>query len=185
MSVAIEWTVRNAQNSNQITSPINRIGTAPSSPKTCSAIKKAVINVTQIAQEFRVSRYSLQSHRERHLPACMPMFQTWHETGRLTGRRRHVCELTVNALGALAQAEYGALTACTNDGQASSAMSTTTIARKIRDARTGLDQLACLAADAVADEERPQDLWDAEFTERLNEAWARIDRQAPPAQDSP
>ena len=148
-------------------------------------LARPVVNVTQIAEEFGVSRYSVQSHRERHLTACLPTFQSWQATGKLTGRRRQLCELAANALGALAQAEHGALTAYTSDGGAASASSMPAIARKIREARAHLDQLACLAADAIADEERPQDLLDTAFTERLNQAWARIGRQAPPVSDIP
>jgi quinol monooxygenase YgiN len=144
----------------------------------------AVINVTEIAREYGVSRYSLQAHRERHLPACLTLFHTWADAAKLTGHRRQVYELYMNALGALAKAERGALTAVAADGHAAPAVSMTSVARAIRDARAGLDQLTRLAADAADHEDQPQDLLDAAVNERLRIAQARIANQAARSQPS-
>src|SRR5438445_12665256 len=86
-----------------------------------------VINLTEIAREYGVSRDSMRSHREHHLPACLARFQTWLDTGRLTGQRRRVCGLYLNALGALAAAERGALTAPASDGASAPPVSMTAI----------------------------------------------------------
>ena len=143
-----------------------------------------VINVTDIAREYGVSRYSLQSHRDRHLPGCLTLFQTWADTAKLTGHRRQVYELYMHALGALAKAERGALTAVATDGYAAPAVSMTAVAREIRDARAGLDQLTRLAADGADHEDRPQDLMDAAVDERLRIAQARIADQGAWSQPS-
>jgi len=139
-----------------------------------------VISVTQIAREYGVSRDSLRSHRADHLPACMARFQAWADTGKLIGKRRRVCELATNALGALAEAEGRALTAHTNPGPAAPAVSMTTIARKVREGRAGLDQLARLAADA-AEHEDQQTAETTERIERLLREQIRIANETPPS----
>jgi hypothetical protein len=112
-----------------------------------------VISLTQIAEEYAVSRYSLQSHRRHHLPACLAAFQVAADALRLNEQQRQVRRLYMKALDALAEAERGALVAVTNDGLAAPAVSMTTIAHKIRDARAALDELTRLAADAAEHEE--------------------------------
>ncbi len=137
-----------------------------------------VINLTEIAQQFGVSRYGLQSHRRHHLPGCLATFQAWADAGRLNDQRRHVYELYMRALNALAAAERGALAAVTNDGQGAPTVSMTTIVYKIRDARAHLDQLALLAADATAHDERSQNIASAALAERIRKEQLRLTSQA-------
>jgi hypothetical protein len=114
-----------------------------------------VINLTEIADAFGLSRYALQSHRQHHLPACLAVFQRWVDTGRLDEQRRHVRDLYIHALNALAHAEQGALVALTGDDSGAPPVSMTEIARKIRDARAALDQLTRLATSAGDPDEGP------------------------------
>jgi hypothetical protein len=108
---------------------------------------------TQIARDFGVSRDSVRSHHKHHVPRCLAAFSAWYDAGRLEGRRLRVCEQSLDALDALAQAERRALMAWTSgDGAARVAMAE--IARKLRHARAAFDQLACSAAEAAdADEQ--------------------------------
>ena len=60
--------------------------------------------------EGKVSDVSVRTARIICLPAW-PGFHLWGEMGVLIGQRRTVCERAMNALGALAAAERGALSA--------------------------------------------------------------------------
>ena len=141
-----------------------------------------VCNLSELARTAGVPRKSLVAHRERHLPLFLPAFQASADAltlGELQGEARR---LYMTTLDALARAEAGVLGKVkAKDSETgeeywyeTQVVSHTAIARMIREARAGLDQLTRLAADRPDEKGRPSNSGDAQLGEAIRLQLQRV-----------
>jgi hypothetical protein len=130
----------------------------------CSHVERAeidrrlafqVVNVASLAREYGLGKDAVHRHRSRHLPAFLPAFQASEDALTLGTLQAEARRLYVVTLDALAAAQAGVLAHVDADGTQHRVLSMSAIARMIREARAGLDQLARLAADGADPNERP------------------------------
>lgn len=104
-----------------------------------------VVNVRQLAREYGIGKDSMARHREKHLPGFLAALQARAQVLDLDQLQAEYQRLYLTALDALAQAEYGTLVRLDDDGTEHRAISSTAVARLLREARAGLDSMARLA----------------------------------------
>jgi hypothetical protein len=125
-----------------------------------------VVNVAQVARDYRLTRHSVARHRDQHLPQFLRAFAG--EAAAVDASKIHAeaQRLYLTALDALARAEQGTSTHIDEDGTPHRRVSYTAIARFIREARQSLDLLAKLSA-TTAPPETPNALPNGELSARI------------------
>jgi hypothetical protein len=109
-----------------------------------------VVNVKQLAAEYGLGRDAVARHRSKHLPLFLPAFQAQADALTLGQLGAEAQRLYLLSLDALAQAEAGVLVALDDHGAEVRKVSSTAVARLLREARASLGMLAKLAADGQA-----------------------------------
>lgn len=107
-----------------------------------------VVNVKQLARSYGLGRDAVARHRAKHLPAFLPALASRAGALTLDQLNAEAQRLYLVALDALAKAEAGTLAHVGEDGTATYAVSSTAVARLLREARASLDLLAKLAVAA-------------------------------------
>lgn len=134
-----------------------------------------VVNVKQLAAEMGLGRDAVRSHRAKHLPAFLPAFQARADALTLDTLQAEAQRLYLVTLDALAQAERGVLVEIDDSGKAHYRVSSTAVARLIREARTSLGLLASLAVDGEAPVEvRANGALDERIAQALDRALAAV-----------
>jgi hypothetical protein len=152
----------------------------------CAHIKRAeiderlarqVVNIAALAREFDVGRRSVERHRDRHLPDFLRAFAGRAQPLDYTAIQAEAERLYLVTLDALGKAESGVLVRIDADGTQHYKQSLSTIARLVKEARSGLDQLAKLAAvGADGNAARTPTTNDA-LDARIAEALLRVERR--------
>jgi hypothetical protein len=141
-----------------------------------------VCNVAALAREFGLKDDAVHAHRRNHLPAFLPALQAQADALTLSQVQAEAQRLYMITLDALARAEAGTLRMIKrtdpDTGQevevATNVVSHTSVARFIREARAGLDQLTRLAADTPDEQGRPSNEHDAELGEAIRAELKRV-----------
>lgn len=129
-----------------------------------------VVNLAQLAREYGVGRDAVRAHRAAHLPAFLPAFQASAEAltlGTLAAEAQRLYSVTLDAL---ALAEAGVLSHVGDDGTEHRLVSSTAVARMIKEARQGLGLLVKLSADAGSTDSRPAGVSNGELDARIGQA---------------
>lgn len=140
-----------------------------------------VVNIAQLGREYGLGKDSLRAHRRKHLPEFLPAFTASAAALTLDTLSAEAQRLYLVSLDALAAAERGVLIEVGEDGTEYRKVSSTAIARLLREARAGLGLLAKLAADgAPADEPttRANAELDSRIAAALDRAVARRDARS-------
>lgn len=140
-----------------------------------------VINMSQLARELGLSRDALYAHRKAHLPTFLPAFQASAEALTLGTLQAEMQRLHSVTLDALARAEAGTLVRNVHGepvydaaGDVQREVSTSEVARMIREARQNLGLLTKLSADAASTNDRPAGVANGELDARLTTALERV-----------
>lgn len=111
-----------------------------------------VCNVQSICRDFPpLHKDAVRNHRAHHLPDFLPAFQARAAALSLDALQAEAERLYQVTLDALAKAEAGVLVSVDPEGKSINRVSSTAVARLIREARAGLGLLASLAADGRHD----------------------------------
>lgn len=146
------------------------------------ALSFQVVNLSKLARDFGVSRDALKAHRSNHLPQFLPAFQAQASALTLDTLQAEAQRLYTTTLDALARVEAGVLTwqeetdPATGERKRTQVrrVSATSVARMIREARAGLDQLTRLAADRGDQEGRPSSAADIALGDEIRTQLARV-----------
>lgn len=148
----------------------------------CAHLKRAeidqrlafqVVNMSQLSREYGVGKDAIRGHRAKHLPAFLPAFQARADALTLDTLSAEAQRLYLVSLDALAAAERGVLIEVGEDGTEYRKVSSTSIARLLREARTTLGMLASLAADGAGPEETAK-VANTELDSRIAAALDRV-----------
>lgn len=144
-----------------------------------------VVNLSQLATAFGLKRDALRRHRERHLPGFLPAFAAEAAGLSVDTLNAEAQRLYHVTLDALAQAEQGVLTNieknAAGDVVESRRVSSSAVARLIREARAGLDLLTKLAASGEVAPAVQEHGRDAALEARLLAALDRVTQRSLPA----
>lgn len=141
-----------------------------------------VCNVSALAREYGLKRDAVVAHRANHLPEFLPAFQAAAGALTLDALQAEAQRLYVTTLDALALAEAGVMERMPHwneetkewEEKPGRKVSITGVARMIREARAGLDQLTRLAADRGTPEGRPSSGADAELGAAIRTQLERV-----------
>lgn len=129
-----------------------------------------VVNLSEMAREFGVSRDALTAHRRNHIPTFLPAFQASADALTLGTLQAEAQRLYSVTLDALAQAEAGVLQHADGATAESRLVSSTAIAKMIKEARAGLTLLVKISADAGNSNEAPMGVANGELDASIRAA---------------
>jgi len=166
-------------------------GVMPRVCTVCASLERAeidrrlsfqVCNVAALAREFGLNKDAMHAHRKNHSPAFLSTLQAQADALALSQLQAESQRLYRVTLDALAQAEAALLRrvgttdsdTCEQRVEDVAPVSFMSVARMIREARAGLDQLVRFAADAPDLQGRRSKPADLELGDEIRKQLARV-----------
>lgn len=159
-------------------------------PKPCSVcahIRRAeidgklaqqVVNLSAIGRDYGLKRDALRAHRAKHIPSFLPMLIGRAAVPDVDQLQAEAERLYAVSLDALARAEAGVLVQIDDDGTEVRKVSSTAIARAIREARGSLDLLVKLSTAGASAANGAGQAGDAALGARIEQALSKVMQRA-------
>jgi hypothetical protein len=133
------------------------------------------VNQSQLAREYGLKRDALRRHLREHLSRERKLiYSATADLPSLGELHGEYLRLYSAALDNLARAESGVLIDLDDKGNEHRRVSPSSISRAIREARTTVDRIVSLAADAGERDSRPVGVVDGELSARIGEQLKRV-----------
>lgn len=140
-------------------------------------LARQVVNVAQVARVYGLGKDAVARHRRDHLPAFLPSLTARQEAAPRDALLAEAKRLYDISLDALAAAEAGVLVEVGRDGEETRKVSSSAVARSLREARASLGLLVDLSIDGPpaerGDQPHPDQALAASLARTLERAEAR------------
>jgi hypothetical protein len=141
-------------------------------------LAQQVVNLSAVGRDYGLKRDALRAHRSKHIPSFLPMLIGRAEVPSVDALAAEAERLYAVSLDALARAEAGVLVQIDDDGTEVRKVSSTAIARMIREARGSLDLLVKLSTAGATSANSGDRGGDAALGARIEQALDKVMQRA-------